>query len=1058
MSANVDRAALLPSAAGTAAASAKRREHHLHPISSSVRDHRAGGMNGGNKHLAAPASKPYSSPAPAPKKSAAVAVGSAAPATDAGVAQHKQADKRKKKKKRNDKHNSIVPDVIEERHRGSDDVDVYDKGKYLGKGGFARCYTLTSRTTGAVYAGKVVAKSSLKKTKAQQKLVAEIKIHQHLHNPNVVRFYRSFQDKHNVYILLELCSNQSLMELMKKRKRLTEPEVRYYFLQILEAVQYLHRNNVIHRDLKLGNLFLNKDLQVKLGDMGLSTKLENADERKKTICGTPNYIAPEVISGGTHSFEVDVWSLGVILFTMLVGKPPFETRDVKATYKRIKRGQFNFPETVKLSRDARLLIESLLQLVPEKRPTISQIRSHSFFTRPGAFTPRTLPVSALSSVPKFATPAMRGSGSTERAAVSAVSAVSAAGGAVFQTLKPSSRSNTISSSKKGGRVPPSPLVRPPSKLQLLVKGTEDSPRNLVINGKNSNNCKQQLAGHRNDELWNSADNASTPITESRVPITGRRAPQVDAAAAMVDTEAATSAMPRPSSAAGYGARKRSGGALREDTSQRPQTARMTSSAGEEAHRDKKVSLRHRHADRLAALNQRLGRMELRAFSGNSDRYRDTDTHHDNMSAGGGPPSSDSSSSTHGATTGRSENSAPSTVVSAVSSTRSSLSSLPEGQNCKATATMNGSGPARHSHHMVAAPAVQTASSSSGPPKMSTLKAMHRELSRSLLDGGMDEADQRVSGIRASSGKCGAPHARHGGAARYGNARGANVVDAAFATDRQHGAVSKALVEDHQIPVVPPKVWVVRHVDYTRKYGFGYLLSNGAVGVYFNDSTKIILNANNQDFEYIERMRSTSTLSHPPRHAHTLESYPDSLKKKVTLLVHFKAHLCGAEKKDATSSSGRSSAGGSNGGMAVAGSGGGDAAATDSAKDRDATGGMTYVKKWVRTNRCLLFRLSDRSVQVAFFDNTEVILSQAGGSSQDLDGEQNHGSITLTYVDKDKTRTSYSLQGVMESSKAHILKRLRYTKSVIHELLSGKLSNPKGGSKKSTRSGGDKVKK
>ena len=140
---------------------------------------------------------------------------------------------KKRKKKKNDKHNSIVPDIVEERHRGSDKLDRYTKGKYLGKGGFARCYTLTSLTTGNVYAGKVVAKSSLKKEKAQQKLVAEIKIHQHLHHPNIVRFYHSFQDRHNVYILLELCSNQSLMELIKTRKRLTESEVRFYMLQIL---------------------------------------------------------------------------------------------------------------------------------------------------------------------------------------------------------------------------------------------------------------------------------------------------------------------------------------------------------------------------------------------------------------------------------------------------------------------------------------------------------------------------------------------------------------------------------------------------------------------------------------------------------------------------------------------------------------------------------------------------------------------------------------------------------------------------------------------------------
>ena len=384
------------SSTGTAAVAAT---HHLSAKAMSSGRHRlspATTGGGGSAKARLGENKPPGSSAGA-KKASVPASGSNKPA----------ATTKKLKNKKNNKHNSIVPDVVEERHRGSDKVDFYDKGKYLGKGGFARCYTLTSQTTGHVYAGKVVAKSSLKKEKAQQKLVAEIKIHQHLHHPNVVRFFHSFQDRHNVYILLELCSNQSLMELMKRRKRLTEPEVRYYMLQILEAVQYLHRHNVIHRDLKLGNLFLNSNLQVKLGDMGLSTKLDNADERKKTICGTPNYIAPEVISGGTHSFEVDIWSIGVILFTMLVGKPPFETRDVKATYKRIRRGSYTFPDTVQLSRDARLLIESLLQLAPEKRPSLAQIRNHSFFTRPGAFTPRVMPVSALKTPPSFATPATR---------------------------------------------------------------------------------------------------------------------------------------------------------------------------------------------------------------------------------------------------------------------------------------------------------------------------------------------------------------------------------------------------------------------------------------------------------------------------------------------------------------------------------------------------------------------------------------------------------------------------------------------------------------------------
>jgi polo-like kinase 1 len=100
----------------------------------------------------------------------------------------------------------------------------------------------------------------------------------------------------------------------------------------------LHVNLVIHRDLKLGNLFLDSDMRIKVGDFGLATRLTTADEKRRTICGTPNYIAPEVLEGKQgHSYEVDIWSLGVIIYTLIIGKPPFETTDVKATYNRIKR-------------------------------------------------------------------------------------------------------------------------------------------------------------------------------------------------------------------------------------------------------------------------------------------------------------------------------------------------------------------------------------------------------------------------------------------------------------------------------------------------------------------------------------------------------------------------------------------------------------------------------------------------------------------------------------------------------------------------------------------------
>ena len=140
---------------------------------------------------------------------------------------------------------------------------------------------------------------------------------------------------------------------------------------LLDAVKYIHDENVIHRDLKLGNLFLDKNLNVKVGDFGLATRLEDKDEKRKTICGTPNYIAPEVIqqdkSKRGHSFEVDVWSMGVILYTVLMGKPPYEAKDVKATYQRILKNEYSFPEHVPISEHAMDLIDSMLQLNPNER-------------------------------------------------------------------------------------------------------------------------------------------------------------------------------------------------------------------------------------------------------------------------------------------------------------------------------------------------------------------------------------------------------------------------------------------------------------------------------------------------------------------------------------------------------------------------------------------------------------------------------------------------------------------------------------------------------------------
>ena len=154
-----------------------------------------------------------------------------------------------------------------------------------------------------------------------------------------------------------------MSELMKRRKKLSEPEARYYMIQIVESLRYLHNNLVIHRDLKVGNLFIDGNMRIKVGDFGLATKLTYPDERRKTICGTPNYIAPEILEGKNgHSFEVDIWSTGVILYTLLVGKPPFESKDVKSTYKRILSNSYAFPDHTYVGLDAISLIRKILQV------------------------------------------------------------------------------------------------------------------------------------------------------------------------------------------------------------------------------------------------------------------------------------------------------------------------------------------------------------------------------------------------------------------------------------------------------------------------------------------------------------------------------------------------------------------------------------------------------------------------------------------------------------------------------------------------------------------------
>jgi len=274
----------------------------------------------------------------------------------------------------------------------------YFRGRLLGKGGFARVYEVTDMSTNKVYALKAVPKVKLSKSADRyNKIESEIELHKSLRQRYVVGFYGNFEDEHHVYILLELCSRKSLVQTLKNRGKLTEPEVRYLMYQAVQACSYLHAQRVIHRDIKVGNFFLNADMELRLGDFGLAVRLKEGETKIKTMCGTPNYIAPEVLSKEGHSYKVDTWALGCVMYTLLIGHPPFETKSLRETYNRIRNNEYTIPS--RISDDAARLIKKMLQPNPEERPSLNEILEDDFFMK--GFHPTRLPISAVTASPRW---------------------------------------------------------------------------------------------------------------------------------------------------------------------------------------------------------------------------------------------------------------------------------------------------------------------------------------------------------------------------------------------------------------------------------------------------------------------------------------------------------------------------------------------------------------------------------------------------------------------------------------------------------------------------------
>jgi len=253
-------------------------------------------------------------------------------------------------------------------------LNDFDIGKPLGKGKFGNVYLAREKQSKFIVALKVLFKSQLQRANVEHQLRREIEIQSHLRHPNILRLYGYFYDQKRVYLILEFAAKGELYKELQNCKIFSEERSAVYIHDLAHALMYCHSKHVIHRDIKPENLLLGMRGELKIADFGWSVHTPHS--RRTTLCGTLDYLPPEMIAGDEHDANVDIWSLGVLLYEFLVGHPPFEAKGHSETYKRILAVDIKFPASI--SDGAKDLIIKLLQQEPKKRLPLAKVLEHPF--------------------------------------------------------------------------------------------------------------------------------------------------------------------------------------------------------------------------------------------------------------------------------------------------------------------------------------------------------------------------------------------------------------------------------------------------------------------------------------------------------------------------------------------------------------------------------------------------------------------------------------------------------------------------------------------------------
>ncbi|XP_064420886.1 MAP/microtubule affinity-regulating kinase 3a isoform X10 [Latimeria chalumnae] len=261
--------------------------------------------------------------------------------------------------------NSIASSADEQPHIGN-----YRLLKTIGKGNFAKVKLARHILTGREVAIKIIDKTQLNPT-SLQKLFREVRIMKILNHPNIVKLFEVIETEKTLYLVMEYASGGEVFDYLVAHGRMKEKEARAKFRQIVSAVQYCHQKYIVHRDLKAENLLLDADMNIKIADFGFSNEF-TVGNKLDTFCGSPPYAAPELFQGKKYDGpEVDVWSLGVILYTLVSGSLPFDGQNLKELRERVLRGKYRIP--FYMSTDCENLLKRFLVLNPVKRGTLEQI-------------------------------------------------------------------------------------------------------------------------------------------------------------------------------------------------------------------------------------------------------------------------------------------------------------------------------------------------------------------------------------------------------------------------------------------------------------------------------------------------------------------------------------------------------------------------------------------------------------------------------------------------------------------------------------------------------------